>query len=235
MRVPWFLWALCLAASAMGQPSAPEMQHNLPVPLSRKIALMVRSQFAVPSDCDIDIESRAPSTTAGFDTLHVTLRRGAESATVDFLISSDDKTLVRMEKFDLNGNPALAINIQDRPIRGNPVAPVTIIGFDDLECPVCAKMHQTLIQETLPRYAGQVRLVYKDNPLLDIDPWALHAAVDAHCLADQAADAYWDYVDYIHGHGEEVAGESRDLGKSYSVLDRIAGSEELRPTSTPIL
>ena len=164
MRVPWFLWALCLAASAMGQPSAPEMQHNLPVPLSRKIAFMVRSQFAVPSDCDIDIESRAPSTTAGFDTLHVTLRRGAESATVDFLISSDDKTLVRMEKFDLNGNPALAINIQDRPIRGNPVAPVTIIGFDDLECPVCAKevpdaSFKKLFLDTPARFGSSTRTI----------------------------------------------------------------------------
>lgn len=234
MRNPWILFALTFATAAFAQPAAPpQAQHIAPVPLSRKIALMVRSQFAVPSDCDITIGSRTPSATTGFDTLHLMLRRGAEGTAVDFLISSDNKTLVRMEKFDLDNNPALTIDLRDRPIRGNPEAPITIVSFDDLECPVCARMHQILIHNMLPRYVDQIRLVYKDNPLLDIHPWALHAAIDAHCLADQRAEAYWNFVDYVHTHGQEVTGESRDLETSYSVLDRIADSEGTKANLNP--
>jgi protein-disulfide isomerase len=234
MRKLWFLFILAAACGASGQAaSSSQPQQSVPMPLSRKIALMVRSQFSVPSDCDITVESRTPSNTTGFDTLHVTIRRGAESTAIDFLISTDNQTLARVEKFDLNGNPSLSIDLTNRPIRGNPDAPVTIVSFDDLECPVCARMHQILVHDTLPRYANEIRVVYKDNPLLDIHPWALHAAVDANCLADQSTDAYWSYVDFIHAHGQEVSGESRDLAKSYFALDRIAGREGTKANLDP--
>ena len=228
MRAACTLLALTLAATVQAQSAAPQAQSATPTPLERKIALMVRTQFAVPSDCDIAIGPRTPSTTAGYDTLHVTLTRGAERSAVDFLISTDNRTLARMETFDLDRNPALSIDVTGRPVRGNPVAPVTIISFDDLECPVCARMHQMLFHDTLKRYDGQIRVIYKDNPLVDIHPWALHAAVDAHCLADQGPDAYWNFVDYIHSHGQEVTGGTRDLAGSDSVLDRIAHDEGAR-------
>jgi protein-disulfide isomerase len=67
--------------------------------------------------------------------------------------------------------------------------------------------------------------VYKDFPLEEIHPWALHAAVDANCLAAQNGQIYWSYVDYLHAHGEEVNGQDRDLKKSFEALDRIARQE----------
>lgn len=226
MRIPWFTFVLSIAVTASGQAiTQPQAQRIAPVPLNRKIALMVRSQFDVPADCEVTVGSRTPSTTAGFEILHVMLTRGAERSEVDFLISSDNKTLARMENFELDDNPALSIDVQGRPVRGNAGAPVTVVSFDDLECPVCARMHQVLVHDTLSRYGDQIRLVYKDNPLVEIHPWALHAAVDAHCLASQRAEAYWDFVDYVHTHGQEVSGATRDIAKSYSTLDRIAGDE----------
>jgi protein-disulfide isomerase len=53
----------------------------------------------------------------------------------------------------------------------------------------------------------------------------MHAAVDANCLAAQSGDVYWTYVDYIHGHGQEVSGEDRNEAKSFAALDRIARQE----------
>jgi protein-disulfide isomerase len=99
---------------------------------------------------------------------------------------------------------------------------VTFINFDDLECPYCARLHQTLFPSTLERYKDEVRFIYKDNPLSDMHPWATHAAVDANCLAAQSAEAYWPYVDYLHSHGQEVDGEDRSRSKSFATLDRIA-------------
>jgi protein-disulfide isomerase len=127
-----------------------------------------------------------------------------------------------LENFDLDRNPGLSVDIQGRPIRGNPDAPVTVINFDDLECPVCARMHQILTSELTKKYGDKVRFIYKDNPLTEIHPWAMHAAVDAGCLAQQAPGAYWTFIDYVHTHGQEVSGEERDLGRSFLTLDRIA-------------
>ncbi len=56
-------------------------------------------------------------------------------------------------------------------------------------------------------------------------PWAMHAAVDANCLAAQSPEVYWTYVDYLHAHGQEVTGEDRDINKSFAALDRIARQE----------
>ena len=198
------------------------------VSFDRKIELMVRSKFDIPSNCDIKVKSRTPSSVLGYDSLHLSITNGKENVDADFLISSDDKTLARLEKFDLDSNPALLIDIQGRPTRGNPNAPITVVSFDDLECPVCARMHQILFPEALNRYGDQVRFIYKDNPLLDIHPWALHAAINAGCLADQSGDAYWSYIDYVHTHGQEVSGETRDISKSNLALDRIASEQGVK-------
>jgi protein-disulfide isomerase len=208
--------------------SAQTIQDAPQVTLSRKIELMVRSKYNIPENCDIQITSRTPSSVPGYDTLRLAITNGKENVGVDFLISADNKTLARLEKFDLDNNPALMIDLHGRPVRGNPNAPVTVVSFDDLECPVCARMHQILFPDTLDRYGNRVRFIYKDNPLLDLHPWAMHAAVNANCLADQNANAYWSYVDYVHSHGEEVSGQTRNLAQSYSTLDRIASNEGLK-------
>jgi protein-disulfide isomerase len=154
--------------------------------------------------------------------LPITLSRGGKSQVLDFLISADGKTLARLEKFDLFNDPIFSINVAGRAIRGNPAAKVTVINFDDLECPYCTRMHQTLFPATMERYKGLVRFIYMDNPLVEIHPWAMHAAVNANCLAAQSSEVYWAYVDYIHSHGQEVNGEDRSLAKSNDALNRIA-------------
>lgn len=171
------------------------------------------------------IGPRSPSNVPGYDKLQVSILQGGVQNDVEFLISTDNKTLGRLEKFDLDHNPALSIDVQGRPIRGNPSAPVTVINFDDLECPVCAYLHQQIFPAALNRYGNEVRFIYKDNPLVEMHPWALHAAVDAGCLADQSANAYWGYVDYVHSHVQEVSGSTRDLKKSFAALDRIASEQ----------
>ena len=214
--------ALAIAAGCKAQPTLP----SAPDPaLNRRIEVMVRSQFSVPQDYAVTQGTRTPSNIPGFDTLPVTLSRGAKSTVVDFLISTDNKTLARLEKFDIEKDPAFSIDVTGRPIRGNPSAKVTVINFDDLECPYCARMHQSLFPSTLERYKDRVRFIYKDDPLVDMHPWAMRASVDANCLAAQSADVYWTYVDYLHAHGQEVNGEDRSLQKSYAALDRIAKQE----------
>jgi len=173
----------------------------------------------------VAIGARKPSQIAGYDTLSVTLSHGARQQTKDFLISTDGKTLARLEKFDLVNDPVFSIDVAGRPIRGNPAAKVTVINFDDLECGYCARLHQELFPATLDHYKDKVRFIYRDFPLNEIHPWAMRAAVDANCLAAQSSDVYWNFVDYLHSHSQEVNGENRDVPKSFAALDRIARQE----------
>jgi protein-disulfide isomerase len=66
-----------------------------------------------------------------------------------------------------------------------------------------------------------VTFIYKDYPLMEIHPWAVHAAVDANCLADQNPDAYWDFADYIHANKQDVDKE-KELNARFDAVDKMA-------------
>jgi protein-disulfide isomerase len=216
------LLAICLTAGCKAQ-TAPQVSSDRD--LNRRIEVMVRSQFNVPQTYDVAIGARTPSQFTGFETLPITISRGAKSQVVDFLISADGKKLVHFDTFDLAKDPAAVADVANRPIRGNTAAKVTVVSFDDLECPYCARMHQELFPATMERYKDKVRFIYKDFPLIELHPWALHAAIDANCLAAQSTDIYWSYVDYLHAHGDEITGPDRNQAKSFDALNRIARQE----------
>ena len=209
----------------MGCKAQPTAPSNLPAPLQRRIENMIRSQYDVPPDVNLTIGARQPSQFTGYQTLPVVLSKDGKTQDLSFLISEDEKKLVHLSTMDLTKDPAADIDVSGRPIRGNPNAKVTVVNFDDLECPFCARMHQELFPATLDRYRNQVRFIYKDDPLTDLHPWAMHASVDANCLADQSGTVYWTYVDYLHEHGDEITGPDRNLQKSYAALDRVARQE----------
>jgi protein-disulfide isomerase len=216
------LFAVCLAVGCKAQTiSAPSET----VAMNRRIEVMVRSQYNVPQDYNVTIGDRKPSQFPGYDSLPVTLGKGERKTVVEFLISADGNTLARLEKFDLLKDPLFNIDVTGRPIRGNPAAKVTVINFDDLQCPYCGRMHETLFPAALDRYKDKVRFIYKDDPLTELHPWAMHAAIDANCLAAQSGEVYWTYVDYLHGHGQEISGSDRDPAKSFAALDRVARQE----------
>jgi protein-disulfide isomerase len=77
-----------------------------------------------------------------------------------------------------------------------------------------------MFPELLKEYGDRVTFVYKDFPL-SIHPWAMHAAVNANCLAAQNDDAYWSYVDTVHTLLKEINGEHTPEAR-LAELDRIA-------------
>jgi protein-disulfide isomerase len=133
--------------------------------------------------------------------------------------------MLRMTKFDLRKD-AFAdlmskIDVAGRPTRGAKGAKVVVINFDDFECPYCSAMHHTLFPEILKEYGDRVTFIYKDYPLAEIHPWAIHAAVDANCLAAQSPDGYWDFADYVHANKREVDSE-KTPGARFAALDKMA-------------
>lgn len=199
--------------------------------LNRKIEVMIRSELGVPPQYQVQIGARQKSDMAGYDTVPVTFSLPGQTGraqTVDFLLSKDNNTLARLSKWDLSTDPMTMLPTVGRPMRGDPQAKVTIVNFDDLECPYCARMHAEFFPATLDRYKGLVKFVYIDYPLIEIHPWAMHAAVDANCLAAESPDAYWNYVDYLHSHGGDVSGPEHDPAKATATLDKLAAQEAER-------
>ena len=165
-----------------------------------------------------------------------------KKADYDFLLSKDGKTLLRMTKLDLTKDPyaenVKKISVGDRPVRGNKDAKVVVVNYDDFQCPFCSRMHQTLFPEILKEYGDRVQFVYKDYPLAEIHPWAMHAAVDANCLAAQNGDAYWDLADYLHANQREISSRE-DAGPAVrgpGSLDhraRLRNTTWTRPSCSP--
>ena len=199
--------------------------QSAPPDLARKIEHQVRSYYNLPSDVRVTIGSITPSTEMpGYDSVPVKLDGDGKQRDYTFLLSKDHTTLLRLTKFDLNKDPYAEvmnkIDTKGRPARGAKDGKVVVVSFDDFECPYCAAMHHTLFPEILKEYGDRVTFIYKDDPLVEIHPWALHAAVDANCLAAQNQDAYWDFADYIHANKQEVDKE-KSLPARLDTVDKI--------------
>jgi protein-disulfide isomerase len=200
----------------------------LPAPLSEKIERQLRASYDLPEDLKVSISPLRPSDFPNYDALTVTLNGDGKTKTFDFLLSKDQKTLVRITKIDLSKDPYAEnmkkIDLQGRPVRGNPKAKVVVVNYDDFECPFCSRAHRALFPELLKEYGDRVAFIYKDFPLSDVHPWAIHAAVDANCLAAESPDAYWDFADYIHSNQVQVNSIHGRDGQ-FAELDRITLSE----------
>jgi protein-disulfide isomerase len=199
--------------------------QSAPPDVARKIEHQVRSYYTIPTDVKVTVGAITPSTEMpGYDAVSVNIDGGdGKQKDYKFLISSDRATMLRVTKFDLTKDPFVElmskIDVKGRPTRGAKSAKVVAVNFDDFECPYCSRMHQTLFPEIFKEYGDRVTFIYKDDPLTEIHPWALHAAIDANCLAAQNVDAYWDFADYIHANKHEV--DSKPADARFDALDKM--------------
>ncbi len=194
--------------------------------LARRVEILIRTRTKLPPDVLLAVGPRSHSDIPNYDQVTVTFTQdGQTSKPLLFLISKDNKTLAQFNTYDISKDPRLLVSAEGRPARGGPVsAPVTIVGFDDLECPYCTRMHAALFPALTARYGDQVRIVYRDFPL-SIHPWAMHAAVDVNCVAPQSSTAYWNLVDAIHAKAADLGGKDKSLSKATESLDQLTLDE----------
>jgi protein-disulfide isomerase len=206
--------AVCLGCAAQLAP--PE--------LARRIEHHVRAQYNIPTDVQIQVGAPRSSEFPNYSQLTVTFVNGEKKQNYEFLLSQDQKTLYRLTKFDLSSDPysevMKKIDVQNRPTRGNKSAKVTVVNYDDFQCPYCSRMHQTLFPALLNEYGDRVLFVYKDFPLVEIHPWASHAALDANCLFAQNNDAYWSLADYLHANQRDINND-KNTDVQFARLDQF--------------
>ncbi len=99
------------------------------------------------------------------------------------------------------------VSASDRTL-GSPTAKVTLVMYEDFQCPWCGKLvaeSETQIRNTYVKN-GQVQLVFRDFPFLGgfVQPYvaakdeSLNAAMAARCAGDQGQ--FWQYHDYLFAH-----------------------------------
>jgi protein-disulfide isomerase len=193
--------------------------------VAERVQRQVRAFFNIPPDVTISLGTPAASEFPNYDLVPVTMTRDGKTQKAEFLLSKDGNTLIRFTKIDLTkdiyAENMSKITLAGRPVRGNPDAKVTVVNFDDFECPFCARMHTTLMTEIYPEYKDKIKIVYKDYPLLQIHPWAEHAANNANCLAAENGPAYWQLADYLHANQRDISGGQQNVQDSYTKLDQI--------------
>jgi protein-disulfide isomerase len=217
-RTAVLLLLICLGCSA-------QLASN---ELSQRIEHQLRTTYNVPAGVKVVLSAPHASEFPNYDAITATFDDGGKKQNVEFLLSKDQKTLVRMTKMDLSKDPYAEImqkiDVKGRPIRGNPNAKVVAVNYDDFQCPYCSRVHETLFPTLLKEYGDRIAFIYKDFPLSEIHPWAIHAAVNANCLAAQSNDAYWDFADYIHAN-RQVVNSEKGLDNQFAALDRLTLSQ----------
>lgn len=193
--------------------------------IAAKIERQLRATYKLPAEVPVVIGPLTASPEwPGFDAFTVTIGEGERKQDFPFLLAKDQKSIVRVNRIELSGDPfgdvMRKIDVSGRPVRGAKQSKVVLVAYDDLQCPFCTMMHQILFPELLKEYGDRVTFVYKDFPIPS-HPWAVHAAVDANCLAAQNGDAYWNFVDSVHASQQEINGKGTQELR-VAELDRMA-------------
>lgn len=97
-------------------------------------------------------------------------------------------------------------------------ASVTLLEYGDYECPHCGQAHFVL-QELLTRFRDEMRLAFRNFPLMQIHPHAFTAAEAAEAAGAQ--DAFWDMHDLLFENQDRL--EEDDLVTYASALGLDVG------------
>ncbi len=103
----------------------------------------------------------------------------------------------------------LVVPVSERDHSQGPVtAAVTLVQYGDYECPY-TRQSTTIVRAIQQQLGDQLRFVFRNFPLTEIHPHALHAAFAAEAAAAQGK--FWAMHDYIFHHQHTL--EDADLAQ----------------------
>jgi protein-disulfide isomerase len=109
---------------------------------------------------------------------------------------------------------SLAVPVSERDHSQGPATEaVTLVQYGDYECPY-TRRSTWVVQAIQQELGDQLRFVYRNFPLAEIHPHALHAALAAEAAAAQGK--FWEMHDYIFHHQHTL--EDADLAQFAEVV-----------------
>jgi protein-disulfide isomerase len=126
----------------------------------------------------------------------------------------------------------VAIDTTQAPVRGEPMAKVSIVEFSDFECPHCGAAHPVLTR-VIGEFGGKVNLAFKQFPL-DSHKNAAPAARAA--VAAQAQGKFWEMADALFENQraltpEKIRALAKEIGLDMAKFDAAIASDAKAPSS----
>ena len=114
-------------------------------------------------------------------------------AMIVFFVFNQDDRVQPIAPTEQQRTDPIEVSIDDDPMLGNKDAPVTIVSFEDFQCPFCGRAFQQTFPLLKQEYidTGKVRYVFRDFPLISIHPNAQPASEAAECAHEQ--DKFWQF------------------------------------------
>lgn len=131
--------------------------------------------------------------------------------------STNDQTSTGLIGRTIQGPAVVATS--DDPAFGNSEAALTIVAFEDFQCPFCGEMFP-VIREMLARYESSIRFIYRDFPNVDLHPEALLAAEAGECADEQ--EKFWPFHDRLYQNQDQLGRTALIRYAEASGLDKAA-------------
>jgi len=211
-------WFALLGMLAVLLAAVPTVIAQVPMqPATRdKIINYIRQRFTIPAAVKISMTDLRESIYPDYLETTIVLDDGKDKRTQAIFVSRNMRYMVEGSIFNLGGDPReevmRLISLKDQPAQGPANAPVTLVEYSDLECPVCSRMHEELEKEIVPKYGDKLRVVFKEFPLVAIHDWALTGAIAAQCTYQIDPSKYVDFRSAVYKNQATITGDhARDM------------------------
>jgi protein-disulfide isomerase len=176
---------------------APAAQAPNQAGTREKIIRYIRERFNIPDTVKVTVGDFRESVYPDFYAITLTLEDGKDKRSQPFFVSKNGRYLVDGSIYTLGGDArkdvVQLISLEDQATQGPATAPVTLVEYSDLQCPSCARLHEMLETDIIPKYGDKLRVVFKEFPLTAIHDWTLVAAVAAQCTYEIDPSKYVPY------------------------------------------
>lgn len=167
--------------------------------MEARVEQYLRNLYAWGPQFEVKVGPSKPSPIPDLLEVPVTVSMGGQSDTAVVYVSKTGNYMLRGELSDMSKDPFADVrsklHVGSSPSMGPADAKITLFEFADFECPSCRQL-DLILREVLPQHP-EVRLVFKNFPLVDIHPWAMTAAIAGQCAYEQSPPAFWKIHDQI--------------------------------------
>ena len=212
MKRTRLLLILVLLAAASAWAQAPAAPADPQAAVKRRLEGYLRYLYAWDDNVQVKIGQLLESSIPGVFSTVVDASQGENRLRQVFLVTADGRFVIRGEVLDTSIDPytsaRLGISLTNQPSKGPAEAPVTIVEYGDFQCPTCKEMYPVLKELVAQR--KDVRVVFKDLPLVAKHDWAMAAAVAGQCAYQQTNDAFWRLHDYFFENQAQLNAQNLD-------------------------
>jgi Protein-disulfide isomerase len=131
----------------------------------------------------------------------------------------------------IDSTSTLTPPVSDRDhVQGPANAKITLVEYGDYECPYCGSAYP-VVKQLQNEMGAKMRFVFRNFPLSEAHPHALHAAIAAVSVGMHGEDEFWRMHDMLYEHqdaleDDDLVGYAESIGvPGADVVNAFAGGQ----------